>query len=736
MRWLLLWAAVLGAGAARSDAWKVLPIYGGGYMMNVVLCPSDPNRLYTYVDVGGPYRSDDAGRSWQNIHGTFTSAQRQRSGAHFTRGLSVDPRDADKIVVASGYEPLSPGGIFVSQDGGKSYRQTLYCGFVSNGRDRFLGEVLVRNPFDPDELLCGQNRDGLYRSRDGGESWRPLGLDGHWFVQIYYDPNAKGRVYALSPAKYLGEKPQRSYEHLLGPFKTGLYRSDDSGDTWTKLSDSSPLELRVLKGTGEMLGGFVTGQGERWHEQRLSRDGGRTWQAWSEGLAPVAGPDEPLGDCSARGYRAMAAMTGAFLVANGQGQIFRRSPGEAKWMPVVRESITLDRPDCETHLSLAKEKRLVMDELNTIVVDPKDETHWFATDWNLLYESRDAGRNWVTRQNGIMQLVTHTLVFDPFSADNIFCGVADRGHLISHDGGKSYHHAVHPEGSSIQGNHPYALSAGFSARTPGLVYAVGGKKKTPLYRSADAGRSWRAAACRSLPEMRVGAFPVYGLGVSPVDDRLFVCVGGTCAEGRGGVYVSEDCGESFRRFSKGLPDGQDLFKSFEWDGCEAEQIFLSRDGSAILRTPKIRRQWYLDGEEWKPLKTYAVPVADPHAGGRFLFVGWPIFETLDGGRTVRPANGLPMHCSSIAFDAQNRGHVVFNVGDRILFSKDGGAHCSVVPDGMSVPLGDKHNLYLDRSRLFGRSAGSGVFVRMLEHALGADAPRSGRNGCRSVSGGE
>lgn len=717
MRTLALGLLLPAAGlSAWASPWKVLPIYGGGYMMNVVQCPSDPNRLYTYVDVGGPYRSDDAGRSWQNIHGTFTPEQRHRSAAQFTRGLSVDPRNADRIVVASGYEPLSPGGIFVSDDGGRSYRQTLYCGFISNGRDRFLGEVLIRNPFDPDELVCGQNRDGIYRSRDGGETWKPIGLDGHWFVQLYYDPNVMGRIYALSPAKYLDEKPTRSFENLFGPFKTGLYRSDDSGDTWTKLSDSSPLELRVLKGTGEMLGGFVTSKGEHWHEQRLSRDGGRTWIPWSEGLAPVPGPETSIGDCSVRGYRAMAAMTGAFLVGNAEGQIFRRAPNDAAWAKVDRERIVLDHPECEDHLSLVDvPDRQVMDELNTLVVDPKDETHWYATDWNLVYESRDSGRNWMVRQNGIMQLVTHTLAFDPFCADNIFYGVADRGHLISHDGGKSYHHARHPPEKNIQGNHPYGLSACFSARTPGLLFAVGGKRKTPLYRSTDAGRTWSVAACRGLGEMAVGAFPAYGMAISPVDDRLFLCVAGVCDEGKGGLYVSDDRGESFTRFSKGLPVGKELFKAFEWDGGGgAAQIFLSSDGSAIVRSPKLQRQWYLDGGVWKPLKTFAVPVADPHVPGRFLFIGWPICETTDGGRTLRQANDLPMHCSSIAFDAQNRGHVAFNVGDRILFSKDGGRHCSVVPDGMSVPLSDKHNLYLDRGRLFGVSSGSGVYVRNIE----------------------
>ena len=85
----------------RADTWSVLPVYGGGYVQNVVMAPSDTNVWYAYVDVGGPYRSDDAGKHWRALHGGFSIDDRERNADH-VRSLSVDPRDADRIVIAGG----------------------------------------------------------------------------------------------------------------------------------------------------------------------------------------------------------------------------------------------------------------------------------------------------------------------------------------------------------------------------------------------------------------------------------------------------------------------------------------------------------------------------------------------------------------------------------------------------------------------------------------------------------
>ncbi len=91
-------AAAFCFGAADESAWTVLPCFGGGYVQNVVIAPSDPNIWYTYVDVGGPYRSDDAGRHWRPLHGNIAAEHRNMAG-DCPRSLDVDRRKADSFVM-------------------------------------------------------------------------------------------------------------------------------------------------------------------------------------------------------------------------------------------------------------------------------------------------------------------------------------------------------------------------------------------------------------------------------------------------------------------------------------------------------------------------------------------------------------------------------------------------------------------------------------------------------------
>ena len=82
------------SSAFTYNGWSSGNFWGGGYVQNVVLCPSNPNRCYTYIDMAGLYRSDDKGNTWRMLHGAFP-----KGIGFLVRGLSVDPRNADSIIV-------------------------------------------------------------------------------------------------------------------------------------------------------------------------------------------------------------------------------------------------------------------------------------------------------------------------------------------------------------------------------------------------------------------------------------------------------------------------------------------------------------------------------------------------------------------------------------------------------------------------------------------------------------
>ena len=702
--------------AAVETPWKVLPIYGGGYVQNVVICPSDPDRWYCYVDVGGPYRSDDAGAHWYPIHINFTVDQRNRCADH-VRTLSVDPRDADSLVIASGNNAYNPAGIYVSRDGGATYRQTLLARFYGNGNARMYGLCLARNPLDPDELVAGEDMDGLFVSRDNGETWKPVGLDGHWFTDIRYDLTVPGRLYACAPDRWHSGDAARdqaslSRLELVKDRKSGFYRSDDGGLTWRKLSDDSPDEICQIAGEKAIVGTWGgCGQTTKPKAVKISFDGGATWQDHAEGLVPYDYAKMKDSFLNEGSYYAFAAGPDFMLIGDSTGGIYRRNVGEAAWRKVKRESMAFDTPDCEAHLNrLLKSKR--MEALGSLIVDARDASHWLATDWYHIWESHDAGANWTSRTHGMMQLVSACIDFDPFDRERIRYGVADMGYFCSTNGGATYFKPAHVT--------PYAKSIAHSLKTPGLVLATGGKDKSSVCWSQDGGLTWRHVKAKSgLPTLRAPAHLSFSAAIDPPTDDFYIAVSGPIGPGKGGVYRSHDRGETWEWFSAGLPEGQKLFKDGEWSGGPCSQLVFSPDGSALLCSALAHVMYRLDraAGRWEKVPVrygQEEPVADPHTPGRFILPGWRMLESTDGGRSFHPAWTMPSNSWMLAFDARVKGLVVFGHGSAIYVSRDGGLHSAPLADGLKVPSGGGRRVAVDDGRLFLMTSGSGVFVRDIK----------------------
>jgi len=718
----------------HESAWSVLPVFGGGYVQNVAIAPSDPSRWYAYVDVGGPYRSDDGGRSWTPLHALMTVDQRAVWADH-VRALSVDPRDANTFVIAAGDRFDKPAGVYVTHDGGRTFRKTLAARFYGDGNTRWMGQCMVRHPANPEVLYCGEDWDGVFRSDDGGETWRNIGLTEMLITDIRIDPDAPSRIYVCAPGLMTpGWQDSNASSHVRGK---GFFRSDNGGATWTTLSGAeSPTETAQIPGSSRIVGLFSN------RHVRVSDDCGATWSDFETGLSVLPDGASNPGYTDARRYQALATGPDFWLVGNGRGDIFRRGVNEPTWRKVQRSSVNLGDPVAEHHIAPRAENGEFW-ALATISVDQRDADHWLATDWFEIWETVDAGKTWTSRMNGISPLVSFTVSCDPHSSANILYGFADLGLSASHDGGRTF--------SSIFAKcAAYGNSLSWSALTPGLAYVVGGKCGIKFLRTRDGGRTWQAPAKTGLPVFREG-FPgrrpareisAYTVAVDPTTDWVFLCVAGPSGKDGGGVWASADQGESFTRVSAGLPEGVNLFKYSEFvGGGEAgwgPQLVFSPDGSAVLSTwggtcytlersgsgaPMARPEdlsWAVTTSITNG-SCYRTIAADPFAPGRFLAAhGERLLESTDGGRVWHPlatanAPGSGWRSSGcVAFDAHTPGLVVAASRNAIIVSRDAGRTFSDLKGGLDYPSGVKRYVAVDRGRLFGLTHGSGVWVRQLE----------------------
>lgn len=187
------------------------------------------------VSVGtGVWKSTDAGATWRHIG-------LRESGA--IGKLVVHPADPDIVYVAALGHPFGKNperGVYRTTDGGATWQHVLALndstGAVSivmspdNPRELWAG--MWRAERKPWTIISGGPEGGLYRSRDGGDTWSkvggglPDGIVGK--VGVTQSPADPNRLWVLIEADPAG----------------GLYRSDDRGETWTRVNDESRVRGR------------------------------------------------------------------------------------------------------------------------------------------------------------------------------------------------------------------------------------------------------------------------------------------------------------------------------------------------------------------------------------------------------------------------------------------------------------------------------------------------------------
>src|SRR5215472_8897307 len=166
--WPLMLVACSAVGAnTHQYAWRNVVIGGGGFVTGVLFHPAERNLVYARTDVGGAYRSIDAGEHWTPMTDWI-------QGIDFTgiESFAVDPWDANRIYLAAGIYSNTRAAILVSDDQGRTWRRTeVPFKMGGNEAGRFNGERLAVDPHQTRVLFFGSRRDGLWRSNNRGITW-------------------------------------------------------------------------------------------------------------------------------------------------------------------------------------------------------------------------------------------------------------------------------------------------------------------------------------------------------------------------------------------------------------------------------------------------------------------------------------------------------------------------------------------------------------------------------------
>ncbi|MEZ4699684.1 MAG: glycosyl hydrolase [Rhodothermales bacterium] len=258
-------------GAVNGGVWKSIdagrvwePIFDDQPVASIgaiAVSESDPDVVYvgtgesTLRDSAGfgngVYKSTDAGKTWTHLG---------LAGTQHIGKIAIDPRNPDIVFVAaigSLYAANEERGVFRSTDGGRSWQKVLY-------KNADVGAVeVVIDPSDSEVVYAGLWNTrrppwfvyaptngpggGLYKSTDGGSTWKPMtnGLPASDIGRtgIAVAPSEPSRLYAVVDCLLPdpGADASSGGGRRQAPKQGGVYRSDDAGASWRRLSNDPAL---------------------------------------------------------------------------------------------------------------------------------------------------------------------------------------------------------------------------------------------------------------------------------------------------------------------------------------------------------------------------------------------------------------------------------------------------------------------------------------------------------------
>ncbi len=396
-------------GPAAADAGEVPPLFGelrfrsigpavtGGRIDDIEAVPAHPATVYVAAATGGLWRTTNGGTTWAPVL--------DRAAVGVFGDVALAPSDPRVVWAGTGEQnnrqSTSWGaGVYRSTDGGDTWR------FLGLEATHHIGRIGV-DPADPDVAYVAAQGDlwapsperGVYRTTDGGRTWRKVlyvdTLTGA--TDVVVDPTDGRTVYA---ATY--QRLRRAWGFNGGGPGGGIWKTTDGGEHWTRLTNGLPAGPlgRIGLAISAQRPGVVVARVEHASEGGVyrSEDGGASWTRVSR-TNPRPSYYGGIWIDPTDAHRVYLLSTDAYVSDDG-GRTFRTLP-------------TAPTYDVGVH-----------SDHHALWIDPAAADHLYLGGDGGLYESRDRGRTWRKINNFAIGQI-YSVGTDGEDPYNVYVGLQD-----------------------------------------------------------------------------------------------------------------------------------------------------------------------------------------------------------------------------------------------------------------------------------------------------------------------
>lgn len=211
------------------------PAYMSGRIADIAIDANDPSTWFVAVGSGGVWKTENAGITWQPIF--------DHQAVFSTGDVTIDPSNSNIVWVGTGENNggrhLSFGdGVYRSLDGGKTWKNMGLAG------SEHISDIIV-HPTDSNTVWVSSQgplwtkggQRGLFKTTDGGETWENVLKTDQWtgVTSLVIDSRDPNKLYAATWQR------QRTLPAYVGTGPgSAIYTTDDGGKTWTKLKEGLP----------------------------------------------------------------------------------------------------------------------------------------------------------------------------------------------------------------------------------------------------------------------------------------------------------------------------------------------------------------------------------------------------------------------------------------------------------------------------------------------------------------